>query len=139
MFLNWRNTCEFTLPSKSMMVYARANSTFYRSKMPSMRHSRHMLRGCLAVATPQTNSWWKIGVTWAGILVSLLIGVANSRATTAQLRMPAAEPAAARIHPRVVESAGYIAPTPAPLAMIFHSLEERQHVATGDRVVIDAG
>jgi LysM domain len=98
-----------------------------------------MLRGCLAVETPQTNSWWKIGVTWAGILVSLLIGVANSRATTAQLRMPAAEPAAARIHPRVVESAGYIAPTPAPLAMIFHSLEERQHVATGDRVVIDAG
>jgi hypothetical protein len=96
-------------------------------------------RGCLAVETPQTISWWRRGVTWVGIFASLLIGVANGRATTPQLLIPATEPAAAPIHPRVVESAGHIAPRPAPLATIFHSLEERQHVAAGDRVVIDAG
>jgi hypothetical protein len=38
-----------------------------------------------------------------------------------------------------VESAGYVVPSPAFLAAIFHSLEERQNVAAGDRVVIDAG
>jgi hypothetical protein len=79
------------------------------------------------------------GRTWIGIFALLLIGVTNGHATTSSFFMPATEPAAAKIHPRVVESAGHIAPMPAPLATIFHSLEERPHVAAGDRVAIDAG
>jgi nucleoid-associated protein YgaU len=53
--------------------------------------------------------------------------------------MPQTPPAADRIHPRVVESAGYVTPAPTFLATIFHALEDRQHVAAADRVVIDAG
>ncbi len=104
-----------------------------------MQHHQHIARDGRAVEIRQPIPWWRKGATWAGIFVSLLIGVASGHATTHQHLMPATEPAAAKIHPRIVESAGHIAPTPAPLAMIFHSLEERQHVATGDRIVIDAG
>jgi nucleoid-associated protein YgaU len=104
-----------------------------------MQHDQHMAGSFLTVETPQTIAWWGRGMIWMGIFISLLIGVASARATTPQILMPATEPAAAPIHPRVVESAGHIAPIPTPLATIFHSLEERQHVAAGDRVVIDAG
>ena len=79
------------------------------------------------------------GVTWLGMLVAVLVGLASNGATASRLLMPQTLPAADRIHPRVVESAGYVTPAPTFLATIFHSLEDRQHVAAADRVVIDAG
>jgi nucleoid-associated protein YgaU len=73
------------------------------------------------------------------MLTLLLLGVASSSATASQLFIPDPKPATSAIHPRVVESAGYITPVPMFLATIIYSLEERQYVAAGDRVVIDAG
>ena len=78
-------------------------------------------------------------MTWLGMLVAVLVGLTSNRATASQILMPQTLPAADKIHPRVVESAGYLTPAPTFLATIFHSLEDRQHVAAADRVVIDAG
>jgi hypothetical protein len=41
--------------------------------------------------------------------------------------------------PTLVQNAGYVGTPAAPLAIIFHALEERLHLASGDRVLIDAG
>jgi nucleoid-associated protein YgaU len=78
-------------------------------------------------------------IAWLGMLVAVLVGFPSHRTMASQLRMPQTPPVADSIHPRVVESAGYITPAPTLLATIFHSLEDRQHVAAADRMVIDAG
>jgi nucleoid-associated protein YgaU len=78
-------------------------------------------------------------MTWLALLIIVLAGLTSSRAAAAQLLIPQTLPPADTIHPRVVESAGYLTPAPTFLATIFHSLEDRQHVAAADRVVIDAG
>jgi nucleoid-associated protein YgaU len=69
----------------------------------------------------------------------LLIDLTNARTAASQILVAQSSSTTDRIDPRIVENAGYITPAPTFLATIFHSLEERQHVAAADRVVIDAG
>ena len=122
-----------------MTVYVKTNSTSYRSRALQIRHDQRTPGDCWCLERRVTNALWRIWVLWCSMLALLFIGMASSRATASQLLIPDPKPATSAIHPRVVESAGYITPAPMFLATIIYSLEERQHVAAGDRVVIDAG
>jgi LysM repeat protein len=90
-----------------------------------------------------------IGVLWVvglGVVVSLCLNVAYGESripdpagsagivSRAGDAVPSPSP-----YPTIEDSAGYIVPRAHFLATIFHAVEERQGLSTGDHVVIDAG
>lgn len=93
-----------------------------------------MRGGGYIVLTRRLLSWILIGVV-VSAAPHLVPGEAAA-APTRVMEHPGAVPAT---YPGLLDSAGYVVPTAQPLATIFHAVEERQSLSTGDHIVIDAG